>query len=108
MYSQIQKLPHCYELIRIKQIYNKLTSPAVRRHCAKTQTSCILLLQIGFDAGDNVHYYSLPSSGSASVINVTNESNVGYPGKFIFQIGIAGDNSTEIEVPGKLLFITVE
>ena len=69
----------------------------------ESQTSFNLLLQIGFDSGDKVHYYSLPSSGSASVTNVTNESNVGYPGKFIFQIGIAGDNSTKIEVPGKLI-----
>ena len=74
----------------------------------KLKTSFNLLLQVGFDSGDKVHYYSLPSSGSASVINLTNESNVGYPGKFIFQIGIAGDNSTEIEVPGKFIVITVE
>jgi len=42
--------------------------------------------QIGFDAGDGIHYAAIPESFTDAVINVTQTSNVGVPGVWIFRI----------------------
>ena len=42
--------------------------------------------QVGFDAGDGVHYATIPGSRSDAIINVTRTSNVGVPGMWVFRI----------------------
>ncbi len=42
--------------------------------------------QIGFNAGDGVHFYSLPMSQTDSVLNMTSTSNVGVPGAWVFLV----------------------
>ena len=61
-------------------------------------------LQVGFDLGDKIHFYQVPDSGNAGIINITSYSNVGIPGKFIFRLGAAGNSSNDIETPGMLKF----
>ena len=39
---------------------------------------------IGFNAGDNVHFYMLPTSDSLAGIETT--SNIGVPGIYIFRV----------------------
>ena len=42
---------------------------------------------IGFNAGDRVHYYTVPESLTAnSVLNLDNTSNVGIPGMYIYRV----------------------
>lgn len=40
----------------------------------------------GFDLGDSTTFYTVPGSCSQSIINITQTSNVGVPGKWIFRI----------------------
>ncbi|CAK9188726.1 unnamed protein product [Sphagnum troendelagicum] len=55
--------------------------------------------QIGFNAGDQVNYFTLEKSFTANVITVVQDSNIGVPGQFIFHTtGNISDvqcNSTE-------------
>ena len=42
---------------------------------------------IGFNAGDGVHYYTVPESLVANnVLNLDNTSNVGIPGMYIYRV----------------------
>lgn len=41
--------------------------------------------QAGLNAGDGIHFYNLPGSYSNSIKNLTNLSNVGLPGKWIYR-----------------------
>ena len=42
---------------------------------------------IGFNAGDGVHYYTVPESVTADgVLNLDNTSNVGIPGMYIYRV----------------------
>ena len=43
-------------------------------------------LQMGYDAGDGIHYYQHPQSFSRGLFNVFNTSNVGIPGVWIFRL----------------------
>ncbi|VDI06757.1 Hypothetical predicted protein, partial [Mytilus galloprovincialis] len=45
--------------------------------------------QVGFDAGDGIHFYAVPGSQTPGIINITQMSNVGIPGKFIFRVDLA-------------------
>ncbi|XP_067934158.1 serine-rich adhesin for platelets-like [Watersipora subatra] len=56
--------------------------------------------KVGFDAGDNTNYYSIPGSRTAAIINITSESNVGIPGRMVFLLGTAGTTSN-ITAPGR-------
>ncbi|CAF1153616.1 unnamed protein product [Adineta steineri] len=40
--------------------------------------------QVGFNAGDQVNFFTVENSFSADIINIAQESNVGLPGRFIF------------------------
>ncbi|CAF1038779.1 unnamed protein product [Rotaria magnacalcarata] len=40
--------------------------------------------QIGFNAGDQVNYFTLEKSFSPDVVEVVNDSNIGVPGQFVF------------------------
>ncbi|CAF3871380.1 unnamed protein product [Rotaria sp. Silwood2] len=40
--------------------------------------------QVGFNAGDEVNYFTLEKSFTADVITVVHDSNIGVPGQFIF------------------------
>ncbi|MFO0557974.1 MAG: nidogen-like domain-containing protein [Polyangiales bacterium] len=42
--------------------------------------------QAGFDAGDRVNFFALPGSRMMSVLNLCTTSNVGEPGRWLFQI----------------------
>ena len=42
---------------------------------------------IGFNAGDGVHYYTVPESLTTDgVLNLDDSSNVGIPGMYIYRI----------------------
>ncbi|XP_054855759.1 sushi, nidogen and EGF-like domain-containing protein 1 [Eublepharis macularius] len=42
--------------------------------------------QAGFDSGDKIHYYNIPSSRTADVVNIGGTTNVGVPGRWVFQV----------------------
>ena len=66
----------------------------------------LIILQVGFDAGDKTNFHQTSNSGTESIINITSFTNVGIPGKFIFRLGVAGSNNTanqEIVTPGKII-----
>ncbi|CAG2190305.1 unnamed protein product [Mytilus edulis] len=44
------------------------------------------LKTVGFDAGDGIHFYSVTGSQTPGIINITQMSNIGIPGKFIFGV----------------------
>ena len=39
----------------------------------------------GYDAGDGENFFNIPGSGTSEVINITQTSNVGNPGMWIFR-----------------------
>lgn len=51
--------------------------------------------QAGFNAGDQKNYYSIPGAQTDAVINLTRTSNVGIPGKWVFQVD--GDSILDIK-----------
>ena len=42
--------------------------------------------QVGFNAGDGVHYFSIPGSQTAAIVNIDTTSNVGVPGLWMFRV----------------------
>ncbi|CAC5407374.1 Sushi, nidogen and EGF-like domain-containing protein 1,Alpha-tectorin [Mytilus coruscus] len=44
--------------------------------------------QVGFNMGDEIHYYSVEGSRKSEIINLPNLSNVKYPGKFVFSVDL--------------------
>ncbi|XP_052082609.1 uncharacterized protein LOC127720179 [Mytilus californianus] len=44
--------------------------------------------QVGFNMGDEIHYYSVEGSRKSEIINLPNLSNVKYPGKFVFRVDL--------------------
>jgi hypothetical protein len=83
-------------------VSKKLTSKKIPKNylCSKQYTP-ILKIEIsdvqksfflgtpafaGFDAGDGVHRFEIPGSCNNSIINLANETNVGKPGVWVFQI----------------------
>ncbi|XP_063420882.1 sushi domain-containing protein 2-like [Mytilus trossulus] len=51
--------------------------------------------QVGFDAGDGLNYYAIDASRTSNIINVTQMSNIDFPGKLIFRV-----DSTSIKKGG--------
>ena len=45
----------------------------------------------GFNAGDGIHFSTIPGSLSDDIINITDTSNVGIPGVWMFQINIPAE-----------------
>ncbi|XP_071145017.1 uncharacterized protein [Mytilus edulis] len=44
--------------------------------------------QVGFNMGDEIHYYSVEGSRQSEIINLPHLSNVKYPGKFVFRVDL--------------------
>ena len=42
--------------------------------------------QVGFNAGDNINYVNVPGSRTPNILNITQMSNVGIGGQWVFQI----------------------
>ncbi|NXI35799.1 TECTA protein, partial [Galbula dea] len=42
--------------------------------------------QAGFNSGDDVHYYNIPGSRSPAVLTISQRSNIGVPGRWIFRV----------------------
>ena len=42
--------------------------------------------QVGFNAGDNINYYNFQGSRTPNILNITQMSNVGIGGKWVFQV----------------------
>nr|XP_056702378.1 sushi, nidogen and EGF-like domain-containing protein 1 [Euleptes europaea] len=42
--------------------------------------------QAGFDSGDKTNYYNIPSSRTPDVVNIGGTTNVGVPGRWVFQV----------------------
>ncbi|XP_060113628.1 sushi, nidogen and EGF-like domain-containing protein 1 [Heteronotia binoei] len=42
--------------------------------------------QAGFDSGDKINYYNIPSSRTPDVLNIGGTTNVGKPGRWVFQV----------------------
>ena len=42
--------------------------------------------QVGFNAGDNMTYVNVPGSQTPNILNITQMSNVGISGQWVFQI----------------------
>ncbi len=53
--------------------------------------------QIGFDAGDGISHYTFPGSQTDAILNVTQTSNVGVPGMWVFKV-----SGPSVEVGGCL------
>ena len=71
-----------------------------------TSGEVLIILQVGFDAGDKKNFHQTSNSGNDSIINITSFTNVGIPGKMIFRLGVAGSNNTAnqgIVTPGKII-----
>lgn len=51
--------------------------------------------QAGFNAGDGIRYFNVPGSATDRIINVSSNSNVGKPGRWMFRI-----DSAKIEAGG--------
>ena len=41
---------------------------------------------MGFNAGDGIHFYATPESRTLEIVNVTSHSNMGVPGRFVFEV----------------------
>lgn len=50
--------------------------------------------QVGFNAGDGAHFFTVPESQTTAVINISMTSNIGVPGVWVFQV-----NGDEIRAP---------
>ena len=50
-------------------------------------TSEVVPAQIGFNAGDEMRFLTLPGSRTEAVLNISSTSNVGEPGLWIFGVG---------------------
>ena len=46
----------------------------------------------GINAGDGVNHITIPGSSTPSITNITQTSNVGIPGIWIFQVGESKHN----------------
>ncbi|CAC5407372.1 unnamed protein product [Mytilus coruscus] len=44
--------------------------------------------KVGFNMGDDIHFYSVEGSRTSKIIDLPNLSNVGYPGKFVFRVDL--------------------
>uniref|UniRef100_A0A8W8I3F3 G-protein coupled receptor 133 n=1 Tax=Magallana gigas TaxID=29159 RepID=A0A8W8I3F3_MAGGI len=56
--------------------------------------------EAGYNAGDGIHYYSVPGSMTDSMLNLPQASNVGVPGQFVFRV----DKKTTDVIPQILNF----
>ncbi|XP_061173563.1 fibropellin-1-like [Saccostrea echinata] len=62
--------------------------------CSPTGT--INCQQVGFNAGDGENYYSVPGSMTDAVLNLSQMSNIGIPGQFVFRVDQAKITNADI------------
>ena len=60
----------------------------------------LVFFKVGFNMGDEVHYYSVEGSMSSNIINIPSMSNVGSPGKFVFRVDL--EEIVAAPTPGSL------
>ena len=60
-----------------------------------------IIVQIGFNAGNGIDYYSIPDSGTEAMMNITRTSNVGVPGMWVFKASEAVIRSHGCHMSGK-------
>ena len=41
---------------------------------------------VGFNAGDNINFFNVPGSQTPEIINITNTSNIGIDGVWVFRV----------------------
>ncbi len=65
--------------------------------------------QVGFNAGDGTRFSIVPSSRTDAVINITQSSNVGVPGMWVYQVDedIRGGGCTEKSSEGVCVFVSI-
>ena len=56
--------------------------------------------QMGFDAGDTVHFYSHPDSQTAQILDLVHSSNVNAPGVWLFEV------RSGVVLPGPVAILT--
>ena len=63
----------------------------------------------GFDSGDGINYFKIPGSRTNSVLQLTRTSNVGIPGKWVFNIATTSIVSGELHITYllKMIMITI-
>ena len=44
------------------------------------------MTQVGFNAGDGVHYYVVPASRTKSIVDISQQSNVELTGRWMFRV----------------------
>ena len=49
-------------------------------------TNLKIIIQVGFNAGDGIVFYTVSASRTPDIVNVDEYSNVNIPGKFVFRI----------------------
>lgn len=57
--------------------------------------------QVSIDAGDMIHFYNAPTSGTPQVFTIDQQSNINQPGKFCFEIDsveIKGEPSFHLDL----------
>ena len=59
----------------------------------------ILILQVGFDAGDGINYYSIEGSRTNAMLDIETTSNINIIGKYMFSA-----SSVNITAPGKYIW----
>ncbi|XP_077193128.1 IgGFc-binding protein-like [Paroedura picta] len=57
--------------------------------------------QAGFDSGDKTNYYTIPSSRTPDIVNIAMTTNVGVPGRWVFQVDklVVPASTERIECP---------
>lgn len=60
----------------------------------------MLYFKVGFDSGNGKNFYATPNSRTQNIGNIASESNVGIPGKMIFQM-----STLNITLPGKTMHL---
>ena len=63
--------------------------------------------QVGFNAGDNQNFFSLPGSRTDDIVNIDERSNVGEPGVWVFHVSgpeVRSGGCSDTTNPGKFSF----
>ena len=59
------------------------------KNCNKTYFYNSVYLKVGFDAGDRTNFFALPSSRTADIANIDDQSNVNLEGRWMFRTDLA-------------------
>ena len=50
--------------------------------------SSVIHAQAGFDAGDEMRFFTIPGSGTPDIVNIENTTNVDIPGQWTFRVDL--------------------